>query len=542
MRRLLWGVAVLGALFGPVADLAHADVKTTRVDCGKGETIAHALAQGDDRKPLVIVVKGTCAENVTIERDDVALQGESGAAIVAADAARSTIVVDGARRVLIEGLTVSGGRHGISAFRNATVDLSACRLEYNAQFGVAASFGSTVIADDCLIQRNSNGGAVASNGGQLVLTGSTVQKNGGNGVMATRTGSIRLGQDFLGGPIAPASAVTVRLNSGSGVVSTDTSTAIVVGGFIANNDVHGVVVSNGSSAQIGAGLNGVTAGVTIQKNSQGGGVTHGVTVYQGSRALIQGATIDDHNGNGVRIEGAAATVVGSTITNSRRYGVEVSNSGSVRLGLTDGSGTNGNTIDGSTLDGVHIVSASSAWMFGNTIQNNKRWGVLAVEQSVARFVGLNKVTTNGAGANTGGVFLRDASLHVLKGDFLIEPNTNEITGNFGDGIQAIENATVELRDGVLVSGNTLRQIALFHGGRMRAQDTTITGPVPLPPPAPPVTPAVLLGQGSTFRIGPNPVTFTGNVVCLDNESSVGIVNPPPPSPPLPFPPGGCSGF
>ena len=540
MRRLLWGVAVLGVLFGPLADRAHADVKTIKVDCGKGETIAHALAQGDDRKPLVIVVKGTCAENVTIERDDVALQGEPGAAIVGADATRSTIVVDGARRVLIEGLTVSGGgRHGVSAFRNATVDLSDCRLENNAQFGVAASFGSIVIADGCDIQNNGTpaappaptlgGGAVASNGGQLVLTNSTVQNNAGNGVSAVRTGSIRLGQDFLG--TATVGPVTVRGNGFSGVTAGDSSTAMIVGGVIENNGQHGVGMT-GSTVQIGVGVNGVTSAVTIRNNGAAPNA-HGVTVYQGSRALVHLTTIDGHGGDGVRIEGAAATVTASQIRNSGRYGVSVQNSGSARLGIADSGGpaSPGNVIELSGLDGVHLVSSSSAWFFGNTIQANDRHGVLAVEQSVARFVGLNTVQGNGNGTqNTSGVFLRDASLHVLKGDFNITPNTNQIINNLGDGIQAIENATVELRDGVDVSGNAQRQVALFHGGRMRAQATTIATPSGNP------NPAVMLGQGSTFRVGPNPVTVTGVVVCADTESSLGVISPATP------PASSCSGF
>lgn len=138
---------------------------------------------------------------------------------------------------------------------------------------------------------------------------------------------------------------------------------------------------------------------------------------------------------------------------------------------------------------------------------------------------------NGNGTqSTSGVFLRDASLHVLKGDFNITPNTNQIIDNLGDGIQAIENATVELRDGADVSGNAQRQVALFHGGRMRAQATTITTPLLNP------NPAVLLGSGSTFRVGPNPVTVSGVVFCTDDESSLTAIAP------ATAPPSSCTGF
>ena len=35
---------------------------TVRVSCGTAQTIARALRQGDERKPLVVVVDGTCTK------------------------------------------------------------------------------------------------------------------------------------------------------------------------------------------------------------------------------------------------------------------------------------------------------------------------------------------------------------------------------------------------------------------------------------------------------------------------------------------------
>ena len=41
-----------------------------RVECAAGQTIARALQRGDERKPLTVVISGTCNESVTIDRDD----------------------------------------------------------------------------------------------------------------------------------------------------------------------------------------------------------------------------------------------------------------------------------------------------------------------------------------------------------------------------------------------------------------------------------------------------------------------------------------
>ncbi len=532
------GVLVLGA---PAGAHRRDEVRTVTVNCAAGRTIGQALGDGDrdadDTGALVIVVRGTCHENVTITRDDVTLQGEPGAAVVGADGVSSTIVVDGGHRVAITGLTVAGGgRHGVSAFRGATVDLSGCVLENNAQLGLVASFGSIVIADGCLIQNNGTppappvpalgGGAVASNGGQLVLTNSTVQNNFGSGVTATRTSSVRLGQDFLGSPtVGP---VTISGNTGSGVVVTDASSGMVVGGTITGSGSNGVVVSNSSTAQIGVGQNGVTAGVTITNSGTGpGALSHGITVYQGSRALIAGTVVDTATGDGIRVEGAAITVTTSTVRNGGRYGIEISNGGSARLGLNDNGSPSSNLIELNTLDGVHLVDGGSAWFFGNTIQNNgaatNRWGVLVMEKSVARFVGRNTVQNNGGTGGGGGIVLRDGSLHVQRGDFTIGPNTNAILNNSGDGIQAVEHSTVDLRDGASVTGNTAHGIFLLHGSRLQAQNATIDGGA---------APALELTAGSTALFGPTPVTITGPVVCNDGESSVAGI---------PLPPG-CTGF
>ena len=56
---------------------ARADdkIKTVEVDCTKGKTLAHALEKANEDKPVVVVVRGICNENVVIDRDDVTLQG-----------------------------------------------------------------------------------------------------------------------------------------------------------------------------------------------------------------------------------------------------------------------------------------------------------------------------------------------------------------------------------------------------------------------------------------------------------------------------------
>src|SRR2546426_12391439 len=77
-----------------------------QVNCAlAGQTISSALAANSGVENLVLVVKGTCTENVVITRDDLTIQtnGVTPAFIVAADNSQPAVHLDGARRSLING-------------------------------------------------------------------------------------------------------------------------------------------------------------------------------------------------------------------------------------------------------------------------------------------------------------------------------------------------------------------------------------------------------------------------------------------------------
>jgi hypothetical protein len=523
LTRSLSVLFVAGALV-TIPGVAPANNGSDRhVNCARGESINRALEHGDERKPLVIKVSGACVENVVITRDDVVIAGAPSFSLTPADPAQPTILVDGARRIEIDDFTVTGGHYGILAVRGATVGHSDCTIQGASSFGLNAAHGSTVSVTRCTIQNNGGGGAAAATSSQVAITDSVVQNNTGNGLVAARNGHMRVGQDLLGGAPAP---VDVRGNTQNGVSTVESASAIVVGGTVEDNGGNGIVSAGGSHVSIGFGIFGAAAPVTIRGNG-----SHGVSAFQGGRASVQNCVIESNAITGVRFEGSAGTVIGSTIRDNGRYGVEASNSSGVRLGIADnGQTVSGNLIEQNVLEGVHVVGASSVWMAGNTVRQNSttngRFGMLAVEGSAIRLVGTNTITANGSivgGQVGGGVFLRGAGLYAMRGDFTITPNTNAITGNTGDGIQAVENSTVELRDGVDVSGNTNRGLALVHGGRARLQATTVSGNG---------ADGVQLIFGSTLRVGPAANTIADAIVCADVESSVGGMAPPP----------GCTGF
>jgi hypothetical protein len=529
----LVGLAAAPAL--PSADPVH----TVRVDCDRGHTIAHALGAADERKPLVVQIQGTCTENVLVTRNDVTLQGP--AALVAADVTLPVVTLDGAQRVVLEALVLSGGVDGVRGLRGATYELLRCTVTGNSRFGVLAAYSASAVVDECTVSGNgpttpsqpAGGGLIAANGAQLVLTNSTVANNRGAGVTGTRSSFLRVGQDF-GGSSVPG-PVTVSGNQGNGVTVSDGSSGIVIAALVAGNGGHGIAVSGTSHAQIGVGSSGAVAPNTIRDNA-----SHGVTVYQGSRAQIHGNLFDNSahtpagriQSTGVRVEAAAATITGNTIQFQGRYGIEVSNSGGARIGLDDRGGAAGNTITDNSLEGVHVVGASSVWMYGNLVQRNStstqnRYGILAVEGSTVRMIGRNVVSENGAGPQAAGVFLRGGGLYAHRGDFAITPNSNEISANAGAGILAVENSTVELRDGTQVINNTGHGLHLVHGTRARLVDTTVSGNAAT---------AIQLSFGATLRVAPpaGNSTIAGPVACFGPESYASQMNDP--NPPMAFPP------
>src|SRR3972149_8507765 len=107
-RTVTAALLVLAAL-SPVPRVSADPVQTQRVDCAKGQSINQALDRDDERKPLLVVIRGTCTENVVVGRDDVTLQGEPGAAIAAGDPPQPTLTLDGARRALGPGPPPRGG-------------------------------------------------------------------------------------------------------------------------------------------------------------------------------------------------------------------------------------------------------------------------------------------------------------------------------------------------------------------------------------------------------------------------------------------------
>jgi parallel beta-helix repeat protein len=381
------------------------EAATTRVNCNKGQSVQSAL--NSLTGPATIEVTGTCRENVVIKKDDVSLQGGT---YIAFDPARETILVQGARRVAITSVTVTGGLNGVVAYQGGSLTLENSLIEANAGKGVVAVYGSSVTVNSCTIQDNTQQGVLVNDNSALVLTNSTITDNNSAGVLVQRTSSARIGQSMAG--------------------------------------VHG--------------LN------TITNN---GGA--GVSVCRSAYALIDGNTITGNSANGISIEGASATVTNNTILENHKKGIDVSSAGNARIGITEGNQPGPNTIENNFFEGIEISNSGAAYVFANTIRNNGqstyRAGV-AISRATGRLLGDNTIQENGGH----GVAVKLGALFQGKGDVSdITPGPDIIIENGYSGIFAWNGASLDIQN-VEVTGNHENGIFLGLHSTLQIYGSTVS--------------------------------------------------------------------
>jgi parallel beta-helix repeat protein len=431
--RSLLAVIVLSLVSGATLWLlptpSHAD--TRAVNCTAGQKIGSALILPAG-SPLIITIRGTCNENVSIGRDNVTLQGDpvAGGTINGPDTTRASVFVGGAQGIVIQQLTVIGGFHGIHAQNGAAVTVQNATVQGAAQNGVVANLGASVVVDHSVIQNNGN----------LLSTNPAVGRNG--------------------------------------LAISDNAAGIVTNSTIVGNASNGVFVGRGSSARIGKTLVNAPGPNAIQGNG-----SSGVFVLGAAQAMVHGNAIQNNTGNGISVEGGHVTITANQILNNGKdsrggfladsNGISVSIAAGARVGYDD-SGVdagNGNAISGNTLDGILVANTADANIRGNTISGNGRRG-LDVGRGTARLLGNNTISGNA----TEGVLVSLGQLFQGQGDFAFGGFRDVITGNGTYGVQVVGGASADLRN-VEVSNNGFDGIGVFEGATLQLRSDDLSAPV-----------------------------------------------------------------
>lgn len=347
-----------------------AEPQSFLVDCAAGETVNEALQAADTLGPLSITIKGTCTEFVGINRDQVTLRAFApGDGLQAPSATGAVLSMNAARRVRLEGLTLSGGNAGL-----------------------IANSGAFFVGEDLHITGASAGVNV---GGNSVghLDNLTIDDCPGEGISAGQNSSLGI------------SGGTISGCQGSGAAAREGAT-ISLGGGIAISDTNGpgVVAYEGAMITLQDG--------TISNSGHFGAFAFGGTIaVRGSDTLITGSTFSGLDAS----DGGQVSVVFGARISGNNTGISATNGGSVLI-------QDGGIVENNNGDGIALGSSSSLRMQADAIvRGNAGHGVHAAHTSVAQFGSpTNQIVDNGGW----GVFCNGPpSVAMMSGD----PGT--VTGN-----------------------------------------------------------------------------------------------------------------
>jgi len=430
-RRVFRGAMLsLGMLLTIGVLIASADdkVKTVEVDCTKGKTIGKALERGNEDKPLVVVVQGICSENVVIDRDDVTLQGNSsGDGVTGLDPTKDTILIEGARRVVIESLTVTGGKNGITFLQGAGGTVDSCTVQNTGNHGIRIE-GSSAMVINSMISSNFAAGIMLEDGGngRIGITNSNqyakniISANGGDGIhLQYGATAIIGGNDITGNGTDPNTLI-----DRAGIALYHATVVLVGGNMISGNQGAGIIARS-SSLRIGE----VSFGLPTANTINGNGIATsegGVLAFVGTALDIRFATISGNTGEGVTAIGSSLRLRDSMISGNAGQGVQGFIGTTLDLRNTTISGNMGRP--GFPGFGVVLTARSMGRMRGNTIQNNTDDGIRLVMGSGLFFDPAAPTTVTG---NTGfGLNCTDGESSVINANLpnLILTPPNNITG------------------------------------------------------------------------------------------------------------------
>ncbi len=388
--------------------------RTITVDCAAGDTVATALRQGDERKSLTILVNGTCSEHVVINRSDIKLAAAAaGAKISGPDPAIDVIRVTGTR-VTIDGITVTGGRNGITADGAAGLIVQNALVQGTGRNGITYAHGASGVVDSVEVTGNARDG-VAIDAASGTVINSQVNQNGRMGVGVFTGGTARIGIDNFN----VAAGNTISANASNGIHIVFGSTALIA---------MNLITRNGTS-------------------DAPGNLRIGINLASASASIIGGNTISDNAGTGVNLVRSSANF------GDNLFGITTVNT-IIR---------NGNSV---SQGGVFVFNGSSVTIRDAVISNNAAFGLLLSLRSsgqIASSTIQNNTTIPGPlpGTVTGGDGIR---LVFGSGLFAATPG-GSIFGNAGFGLNCTDGESSVINTGLLGIGliglppNTLGGVA-----------------------------------------------------------------------------------
>jgi hypothetical protein len=217
-----------------------------RVDCGsstaKVKTIAAGLNLLGNLHPAVLLLSGTCHEDVLIEGlADITLQGNPTATIDGGtDPNTATVLILGSQNIALNNLTITGGGEGVGCIRESYCTLTRVTIHDSIGDGAGVSSGAHLDFLDCLIQNNADTGLNVGHG-TANFVGGRISGNASDGVL------VRVGGIFAAAPADENDNTTIQNNGGNGIRASLHNTVNLQSAVITDNAVDGVTLQLGSA-------------------------------------------------------------------------------------------------------------------------------------------------------------------------------------------------------------------------------------------------------------------------------------------------------
>lgn len=135
--------ALVVALVIAAPTVADDGDKSITVNCNEGKTVGEVLAKkaGKDN-PFVLRVQGICQEHVTINRDDVTLEGDGGTIA-------GSVTIDGGRRAVIAHLTITNPTgDGVTVTNGGSATIRNNHIDNSSGYGVFLRNASFAIVNN----------------------------------------------------------------------------------------------------------------------------------------------------------------------------------------------------------------------------------------------------------------------------------------------------------------------------------------------------------------------------------------------------------
>jgi Periplasmic copper-binding protein (NosD) len=386
-------LAVAACLIRPGTASALADL-VINVNCAGGSSIGRALDRPTvfDRR-LVLVVSGTCNENASIARDDVVVRAAGGGGVAATDATKPAILVDGAKRVALENLVVTGGHEGVRVTAGASATIRNATVRNAVIVGVRVDSGASAQVEDSLLENNGQYGLAAS-GATATLVRSTVRNNNFSGVVAVSGGALILGQVDDAGNVCCGN--TIEGNRLDGVTVARAASARMYGNVVQNN---GTTTGRWGVLSVEQSLVWMEGGNVLRgnggPNGGGGAFVRGSSLRTGPGDTPVIPSGNDISGNyfGILADSASIDLRGGSvvIAGNARAGIDVEQGSMLRVDTI--------SVTGNGAHGIFVNSASGVFLGAATNVSGNGLGGVTCQDAGSHFSGTTAGVVNNPAGN-----------------------------------------------------------------------------------------------------------------------------------------------